>query len=108
LVDSNLSAAVAIVTQVARIVEAAPFVQPIGAILSEIVKVYKVGNFIIASEWSLLASQEVQDNHGKRDALFAKVADHTKVIAQAIICLNDNGHAAKISRLGSDLKEYEG
>ena len=98
----------AIVTQVANILEATHLVQPIGAILSEIVSVYKVGNFIIASEWSLLAPQEVQDNHGKRDALFAKVADHTKDIAQAIIYLNDNGHAAKISRLGSDLEEYEG
>ena len=77
-------------------------------ILSEFVKVYKVGNFIIASEWSLLAPQEVQDNHEKRDALFVKVAALAGDIAQAIICLKDNGHATKISRFGSDLKEYEG
>jgi hypothetical protein len=76
-------------------------------ILSEFVKVYKVSNFIIASEWSLLAPQEVQDNNEKRDALFVKVATLARDIAQAIICLKDNGHVAMISRLGSDLKEYE-
>ncbi|KAJ7851183.1 hypothetical protein B0H13DRAFT_2674322 [Mycena leptocephala] len=91
-VISNLLAALEIVQQVGKIVESAPFIEPIGAILSEVVKVYK----------------EVKDNHGKRDALLEKVASLALDIGKAILRLKDSGHAGSISRLQSDLEEYTG
>ncbi|KAJ7870237.1 hypothetical protein B0H13DRAFT_2280653 [Mycena leptocephala] len=91
-VISNLLAALEIVQQVGKIVESAPFIEPIGAILSEVVKVYK----------------EVKDNHGKRDALLDKVASLALDIGKAILRLKDSGHAGSISRLQSDLEEYTG
>ncbi|KAJ7870240.1 ankyrin repeat-containing domain protein [Mycena leptocephala] len=77
---SNLLAALEIVQQVGKIVESAPFIEPIGAILSEVVKVYK----------------EVKDNHGKRDALLDKVASLALDIGKAILRLKDSGHAGSI------------
>ncbi|KAJ7256360.1 ankyrin repeat-containing domain protein [Mycena rebaudengoi] len=89
-VISNILAALAIVEQVGKVIEAAPFVAPIGAILSQFVKVYK----------------QLRDNDEKRDMLLDKVAVLFYDIALAILRLHDNGHAAQIHRLGSDLKEY--
>ncbi|KAJ7274600.1 hypothetical protein C8J57DRAFT_1714452 [Mycena rebaudengoi] len=91
-VISNISAALAIVEQVGKVIEAAPFVAPIGAILSQFVKGYK----------------QLRDNDGKRDMLLDKVAVLFCDISRAILRLHDNGHAAQIHRLGSDLKEYSG
>ncbi|KAJ7274616.1 ankyrin repeat-containing domain protein [Mycena rebaudengoi] len=91
-VISNISAALAIVEQVGKVIEAAPFVEPIGAILLQFVKVYK----------------QLRDNDGKRDTLLNKVAALFCDIAPAILRLHDNGHGAQIHRLGSDLKEYRG
>ncbi|KAJ7274632.1 ankyrin repeat-containing domain protein [Mycena rebaudengoi] len=91
-VISNISAALAIVEQVGKVIEAAPFVEPIGAILLQFVKVYK----------------QLRDNDGKRDTLLNKVAALFCDIAPAILRLHDNGHAAQIHRLGPDLKEYRG
>ncbi|KAJ7815123.1 hypothetical protein B0H13DRAFT_2138833, partial [Mycena leptocephala] len=88
----QLVGALEIVQQVGKIVESAPFIEPIGAILSEVVKVYK----------------EVKDNHGKRDALLDKVASLALDIGKAILRLKDSGHAGSISRLQSDLEEYTG
>ncbi|KAJ7256364.1 ankyrin repeat-containing domain protein [Mycena rebaudengoi] len=91
-VISNILAALAIVEQVGKVIEAAPFVAPIGAILSQFVKFYK----------------QLRDNDEKRDMLLDKVAVLFYDIALAILRLHDNGHAAQIHRLGSDLKEYRG
>ncbi|KAJ7830979.1 hypothetical protein B0H13DRAFT_2371693 [Mycena leptocephala] len=91
-VISNLLVALEIVQQVGKIVESAPFIEPIGAILSEVVKVYK----------------EVKDNHGKRDTLLDKAASLALDIGKAILRLKDSGHAGSISRLQSDLEEYTG
>ncbi|KAJ7261419.1 ankyrin repeat-containing domain protein [Mycena rebaudengoi] len=90
-ISSNISVALAIVEQVGKVIEAAPFVEPIGAILLQLVKVYK----------------QIRDNDGKRAALIDKVALLSTDIAQAILRLTDDGHAAQIKRLGSDLREYQ-
>ncbi|KAJ7091786.1 ankyrin repeat-containing domain protein [Mycena epipterygia] len=87
---SNISAALAIVEQVGKVIEAAPFVEPIAAILLQFIEVYK----------------QLRDNDGKRDMLVDKVTILLCDIARAILRLNDSGNAAQISRLGSDLKDY--
>ncbi|KAJ7167380.1 hypothetical protein C8R43DRAFT_1121809 [Mycena crocata] len=53
----NLSAVLDVVQQVGKILESVPYIEPIGAILSAGVKVYK----------------EVEDNSGEQDALLKKV-----------------------------------
>ncbi|KAJ6573518.1 hypothetical protein DFH09DRAFT_1312225 [Mycena vulgaris] len=91
-VTSNLCLVLGILEQAGKVVEACPFIEPIGAILSEFVKAYK----------------EVKDNKGKRDDLVQKVAGLCRDMGEAVLLLNDNGRADQISRLSSALKEYRG
>ncbi|KAJ7291164.1 ankyrin repeat-containing domain protein [Mycena rebaudengoi] len=83
-VISNLVAVLDIVQQVGKILQTVPFVEPIGAILSQAVKVYK----------------EVDDNSGKRDALSAKATALDDGIQDAIHLLE------KSDSLESDVEDY--
>ncbi|KAJ7785426.1 hypothetical protein B0H14DRAFT_2958744 [Mycena olivaceomarginata] len=89
MVISNLLATLKIL-EVGTVVQAAPFIEPIGAIISEFITAYK----------------EAKDNHGKRDALLEKAADLGRDVGEAILRLEQGGYAGQISRLRSDLEEY--
>ncbi|KAJ7323524.1 hypothetical protein DFH08DRAFT_817554 [Mycena albidolilacea] len=89
-VISNLSSALSIVQQVGKMIESFPFIEPIGAILSEFVKVYK----------------EVNDNHAKRDALMEKYAGLAREIGEAFLRLKERDYLSQASRLAWDLKRY--
>ncbi|KAJ6458690.1 hypothetical protein DFH09DRAFT_1231906 [Mycena vulgaris] len=89
-VVSNLSAALEIVQQVGKIVKSVPFLEPIGAILSQFVEVYK----------------KTQDNYGKRDELVNKLAALARDISEAILLLKKSNRGDDIGRFVSDLKEY--
>ncbi|KAJ7291119.1 ankyrin repeat-containing domain protein [Mycena rebaudengoi] len=86
-VISNLSAVLDIVQQVGKILQTVPFVEPIGAILSQAVKVYK----------------EVDDNNGKRDALSAKATALDGGIKQAIHWLEKSDN---VGNLKTDVDDY--
>ncbi|KAF8199794.1 hypothetical protein K438DRAFT_2112069 [Mycena galopus ATCC 62051] len=90
-VVSNLKAGLEIVQQVGKIVQSVPFIEPIGAILSTLVDVYK----------------EVEDNNDKRDALVDKATALARDVSQAILRLKDLSHEDLINRLDPDLKEYQ-
>lgn len=51
--------------------------------------------------------QEVKDNNDKRDDLVAKAASIGRDVAEGIVRLKDCGRAEQISRLKSELKEFE-
>ncbi|KAJ7914361.1 hypothetical protein B0H13DRAFT_2270802, partial [Mycena leptocephala] len=89
-VVSNLSAALEIVQQVGKIVKSVPFLEPIGAILSQFVEVYK----------------KTQDNYGKRDELVNKLAALARDISETILLLEKSNRGDDIGRFVSDLKEY--
>ncbi|KAJ7291196.1 ankyrin repeat-containing domain protein [Mycena rebaudengoi] len=83
-ITSNLLAVLDIVQQVGKILEKVPFVAPIGAILSQAVKVYK----------------EVDDNDGQRDTLLAKATALDDGIKEAICLLE------KSDNLESNVDDY--
>ncbi|KAF7356057.1 ANK-REP-REGION domain-containing protein [Mycena venus] len=89
-VISNLSTALKVVQQVGNIIESVPFIAPIGAILSELVKVYK----------------EVKDTYDKRDILLDKVASLARDIGGSILELKNSGVVERVGRLKTDLEEY--
>ncbi|KAJ7291253.1 hypothetical protein C8J57DRAFT_212785 [Mycena rebaudengoi] len=83
-ITSNLLAVLDIVQQVGKILEKVPFVEPIGALLSQAVKAYK----------------EVDNNSEKRDALSAKATTLDDGIQDAIRLLE------KSDNLESDVEDY--
>ncbi|KAJ7283608.1 hypothetical protein C8J57DRAFT_739671 [Mycena rebaudengoi] len=83
-ITSNLLAVLDIVQQVGKILEKVPFVEPVGALLSQAVKVYK----------------EVDNNSEKRDTLLAKATALDGGIQDAISLLE------KSDNLESDVEDY--
>ncbi|KAF8188273.1 hypothetical protein K438DRAFT_1936380 [Mycena galopus ATCC 62051] len=86
----GLSAALETVQQVAKIPESVHLIEPIGAILSELIEVYK----------------EVGDTYDTRDALLEKVATVTRDICGLILQLKKYGLIDRFGDLESDLGQY--
>ncbi|KAJ7291204.1 ankyrin repeat-containing domain protein [Mycena rebaudengoi] len=86
-ITSNLLAVLDIVQQVGKILQTVPLVEPIGAILSQAVKVYK----------------EVDDNSEKRDAFLARATALHGGIKQAILWLEKSDN---VGNLESDVDGY--
>ncbi|KAJ7167388.1 ankyrin repeat-containing domain protein [Mycena crocata] len=87
---SNISAVLDVVQQVGKILESVPFVEPIGAILSTAVNVYK----------------EVDSNSGERDALSEKTDALNGGVAKAMAWLEKDNQFERASSLKSDVDDY--
>lgn len=108
----NLALVLNLVQQVMNVVQKVPFVAPVAAAMSEILKAYKVCfRFVGAlhtSSYLLCCLQEVKDTNEKRDVLFAQISAITRDLCATILRMEETNHVDLLGRLKGDLETYAG
>ncbi|KAJ7114064.1 ankyrin repeat-containing domain protein [Mycena epipterygia] len=86
----NIALALNVIQQVSNIVQRVPFIGPVAAIMSEILKIY----------------QEVNETDQTRDILFSKVAILSCDLCNTILWMEATNHVDLIGRLKADVETY--
>ncbi|KAJ7079508.1 ankyrin repeat-containing domain protein [Mycena crocata] len=90
LAIDNIALTLGLVEKVAALFQTVPFIAPVAALMSEILKAYK----------------EVKDTNDKRESLFIRITDISHDLCATVLRMEATNHLDLVGRLKSDIDKY--